>query len=180
MRNARRQAAAAASIVFVLLAAGCATPADQKAMTVAAPVAAGKQHPASVAVTTSGGAGTGAMESSNISNADLQAAIESSIQQQKLFREVVKGKSGDYDLSVSVIQLSKPSFGLTFTVDLEAGWTLTRASDRKVMYRQSLTSSGTAGVGEAFAGVVRLRLAVEKAAQANIAQGLKAIAALDL
>jgi hypothetical protein len=163
--------------------AGCATPADKKAMTVSAPASsamAGKQYPYSVSVATSGGKGTGAMESSNIDNADLKAAIETSIKETRLFKEVVQGKDGQYELTVSVIQLSKPSFGLTFTVELEAGWTLVRASDKQVVYRKALKSTGTASVSDAFVGVVRLRLAVENAAKANIAQGLAAIGELNL
>lgn len=181
MRHMVRFGAASAFAALAFAIAGCATPADKKAMTVSALAAAtGKQYPYSVSVATSGGSATGAMESSNIDNADLKAAIEASIKETRLFKEVMQGKDGQYELTVNVIQLSKPSFGLTFTVDLEAGWTLVRASDKQVVYRRALKSSGTAGFSDAFAGVVRLRLAVESAAKANIAQGLAAIAELNL
>jgi hypothetical protein len=170
--------AAAPVVAVVLVLAGCASPASKEAMEV--PIAVAKKFPYSVDVTTAGGAETGAMDSSNISNADLKAAIESSITKTGLFKTVVQGAGGDYDLTVTIVHLSKPSFGLTFTVNMEAGWVLTRAKDKSVVMRKSIQSSHTATFSDSAAGVTRLRLAVEGAARANITQGLEAIAALNL
>jgi hypothetical protein len=175
-----RRVATAAAAVLVVVLAGCAAPAGKQAMTVDKPVAVAKQHPYSVTVTASGGAETTALGSSNIGNAELKGAIESSIRESRVFREVVEGQGGQYELVVNVITLSKPSIGFSFTVDLEAGWTLTRVADRQVLLRKAITSSHTATMGAAFAGVERLRLAVEGAARANIVQGLAAIGQLDL
>jgi hypothetical protein len=169
-----------ALVVAAAALGGCASPADKQAMTVSKTAAGGKQQPYTVAVTATGGAETSAVSSSNIGNADLKAAIESSIKETHAFRDVVQGKDGQYELLVNVVSLSKPSFGLSFTVDLECGWTLTRVSDQKIMLRKSIASTSTASMGDAFAGVTRLRLAVEGAARANIAQGLTAIGQLDL
>ncbi len=160
---------------------GCAAPASQQAMIVQPPVAAAaRQHPRSVGVTVIGGRETGVLDSSNIANADLETAIEASIRASGLFREVVQGPDGDHVLAVSIIQLSKPIFGLTFDVDLEAGWSLTRVGDARVMLRKSIRSTGQASMGDAFSGVTRLSLAVEAAARSNIEQGLAEIARLDL
>jgi hypothetical protein len=120
------------------------------------------------------------MGSSEISNDDLRAAIEKSVTQSALFKEVVQGKNGDYELSVTVARLSKPTFGASFTVDMEAGWSLVKASDKSVVMRKSITSSYTASMGDSLVGVTRLRLAVEGAARNNIKQGLEAIAAMNL
>lgn len=172
---------AAVALVLTMALGGCATPAGQQAM-VAQPTAAlaARQHPYSVNVAVQGGSETGALDSSNIANADLKSAIEISIRESRLFKEVVQGKGGEYELAVSVIQLKKPLFGGTFTVELEAGWSLTRAGDRQVLLRKVVASSGTATMSDAFVGVARLRLAVEAAARSNIQQGLDTIAALDL
>lgn len=175
-----RTATAASGVAIALLLAGCATPADNRAMAVAAPAQAGKQHPYSVGVATAGGAETSALGSTNIGNPELKAAIEKSIVDTRLFREVVQGQGGQYQLSVSVVQISKPTFGLDFTVSMEAGWSLVRMRDNQVILRKSITSSHTATMGDAFVGVRRLQLAVEGAARSNIQQGLAAIAALDL
>lgn len=170
-------------VCFALVAlsglAGCASSADRRAMTVAQ-AATGKKHPYSVSVRTSGGSETGAMDSSNIADQDLKAAIEDSITQTGLFQRVLQGKDADYELTVSVVQIDKPIFGLTFTVNLEASWVLVRASDRRVALRKSIRSTHTATVGDAFAAVTRLRLAVEGAARQNIEQGLREISQLAL
>lgn len=164
---------------ITLLLGACASPADRAAMT-PQDIVVSKHHPYSLRVQTGGGAETGAMDSSNIADADLKAAIEDAVVKSKLFKTIVQGSDGDYELSVRVTSLSKPLFGATFTVDLETAWSLTRVSDRSAVMRKSVKSSGTATMGEAFAGVTRLRMAVEAATRNNISQGLKAVAELNL
>jgi len=168
-----------ATISLALVLTGCASPASREAMTPQV-LAVSKQHPYSLHVQTSCGSETGAMDSSNISDADLKAAIEDAITQSKIFTSIVQGSGGDYELSVRVVSLSKPTFGATFTVDMETAWSLTKTVGRSVVMRNSVKSSGKATMGEAFAGVTRLRMAVENAARENISQGLKAIAELNL
>ena len=167
--------------LFVLIAnlTGCASSANREAM-VAKDIKVTKQHTHSVAVKTGGGSETGAMDSSNISDEDLKAAIEDTITQSKVFKTVVQNKGADYDLTVTIVRLEKPVFGLTFTVDMEATWVLVKQSDRSVAFKQSLKSSNTATFGDAAVAVTRLRLAVEGAAKKNIEQGLKAISELSL
>ncbi len=165
--------------VVVLTMYGCAAPANRAAMAVQSS-ASGKTHPYSVSVETAGGQETGAMDSSNISNDDLKAAIENSITQTNLFKSVVSGKNGDYELTVTVTRISKPMFGLSLTVDLETAWSLIKVSDNSVALRKVITSTHTATFGDAAAAIKRLRLAVEGAAQSNISQGLDAIAELNL
>ena len=168
-----------AASTLILALTGCASPASREAMTPQA-LDISKHFPHTLTVQTGGGATTGAMDSSNISDEDLKAAIEEAVIQSKLFTSIVQGKGGDYELSVRVTTLSKPIFGGTFTVDMETAWSLTKVADRSVALRKSVKSSGSATMSEAFAGVTRLRLAVEAAARANISQGLKAIAELNL
>lgn len=167
-----------AAIVLVL--AGCASPASREGMALQSPVF-GKQFPYSVRVQTSGGSETSALDTINISDSDLKAAIEDAVVQSKLFKSVVQGKDGsDYELNVRVIYFSKPIFGGTLTVEFETAWSLIKVGDRSVVMRKSVKSSGTVTMSEAFAFVTRARLAVEAAARENIRQGLMAISELDL
>ena len=76
--------------------------------------------------------------------------------------------------------MDQPSFGLTFTVKMEAGWQLKRVSDGSMVWQESIKSENTATTGDAFAAVTRLRLATEGAARKNIEQGLSRISALKL
>jgi hypothetical protein len=158
--------------------AACASAPNREAMSVGTP--ATKSHPYSVSVQTQGGSETGAMTGANISNEDLKAAIESSIVQSKLFKSVLQGKNGDYELTVTITQISKPVFGVSFTVDMEAGWALTKMSDKTVAMRKVIKSSHTATMGDAVVGATRMRLAIEGVARKNIEQGLQAIADLNL
>lgn len=162
-----------------IILGGCSSPAERAAITPQG-IAIAKHHPYSIAVQAGGGSETGAMDTTNISDADLKAAIEDAIANSKLFKTVVQGNNGDYQLSVRVTSLTKPIFGTTFTVDMETAWSLTRMSDRSSVMRKSVKSTGTATMGEAFVAVTRLRLAVEAAARDNIAQGLQTMAGLDL
>jgi hypothetical protein len=166
-------------VVSVAVLTACAAPVARQAM-VPADVAVAGNHPYSVLVRTSGGSETVAMDSSNISDADLKAAIEDSIVRSRVFKTVVQSGGGDYELNVRIVSLSKPLFGTTFTVDLETAWSLVKVSDRSIVMRRSFATKGVATMDEAFAGVTRLRLAVEKAARENVAQGLRAVGELKL
>lgn len=170
-----RTAATSSLLAAALVLAGCATPATQQSMTVTKPVAANNQHPFTVSVTTTGGAETSLAGSSNISNEDLKTAIETSIKESKLFKEVVAGSAGQYQLNVAVITLDKPIFGTSFTVTLETAWTLVRAADKAVVWRKVIKGAHTATMSDAFVGVTRLRLALEGAARANIEQGIAGV-----
>jgi hypothetical protein len=159
--------------------AGCAAPAHKENMAASA-TAATKKLPYSVRVEAKGGSETGAMDSSNVSNGDLKSAIESSIAKSSLFKAVVQGKDGDYELTVTVVHLAKPMFGGAFTVTLETGWSLIKVSDKSVAMRKAVQSSHTAELSDSLVGVTRLRLAVEGAVRNNITQGLQAISELPI
>jgi hypothetical protein len=163
----------------VVILAGCASAAHKESMA-AAPLASTKKLPYTVAVTTAGGQETGAMDSSNVANADLKAAIEESITRSNLFKTVVQGKGGEYDLAVTVTQLQKPMFGGAFTVTLETGWALVRTSDKAIVMRKAIKTSHTAEFSDSMVGVTRLRLAVEGAVRKNISEGLQSISDLPL
>jgi hypothetical protein len=166
-------------VTFISVLTGCGSPAKREAM-IPQGAAASKSHPYSVIVQTNGGSETGALESGNISDMDLKAAIEDAISQKRVFTKIVQGSGADYELSVRVINLSKPVFGTTFTVDMEAAWTLTKTADNSIMMQKSIKSTGKATMGDAFVAATRIRLAVENAARENIDQGLKAIMGLSL
>ena len=163
---------------LILILTGCSSPAKREAMIPQG--VASKNYPHSLSVQTSGGSETGAMDSSNISDTNLKAAIEDAVVQSKLFASIIQLTSGDYQLSVRIINLSKPVFGATFTVDMETAWSLIKTADNSVVMRKSVKTSGKANIGDAFVAAVRLRLAVENAARENISQGLHAIAELNL
>jgi len=171
-----------ASLVLVTVIgvlAGCAAPASRESMAPTT-VSVAKNFPYTVAVETRGGSETSSTGISNISDADLKAAIENSIERSNLFRSIVQGKGADYELTVTLVPLVRPLIGFSFTVDMEAGWALVRAVNKSVVMRKSIKSPFTATMGDSMAGVTRMRLAIEGAARSNVEQGLQAIAELNL
>lgn len=166
-----------AAALAVSILAGCASPASRESMSLPSFVTK-QQFNKTVNVLVSGGSDTGAMESTNVSDQEFQAAIEDAINKSKLFKEVVSSNP-DLNLEVNISSLSKPSFGFTFEVQMETGWVLSRKSDNSVLMKKSIKSTGKATTSDAIVAVTRIRMAVERAAQDNIAQGLNAIAALN-
>jgi len=164
---------------FVAWLAGCASPASKEALVVD-DTSFGTKHPYSVSISTSGGGETSATGYTNVSNEDLAAAIEESIVATGLFSSVIKGDGADYKLNVSLVSMSKPMFGFSFTIDMEMAWSLVNVRTGDAVMKESIKSSYTATAGEAFAAVTRIRIAVEGATQNNIRQGLNKIAALSL
>ncbi len=158
---------------------GCSSPASKDGI-VAHDILNIKHHPNTVLVKAQGGSETGAMDSSNISNKDFAQAIEESIIESKLFTRVIHGEGSDYLLNVTIVSMSKPMFGASFTVSMEAAWSLSDAASKEAVLRKSIKSSHTVTMGQALIGTTRLRLAVEGAARKNIQLGLEAISELQL
>ena len=158
---------------------GCSPPATSKSMVVST-FSLQKVFPYSVSVNVLGGKETGAMDKSQISNEAFMQAIADSLYKSGLFSEIIHGKNADYLLNVMIFDLTQPSFGFSFTVKMEAVWSLAHADSQKVLMKESIRSSFTATAGEAFAAVTRLRIATEGAAQENIRLGIKKLSQLNL
>lgn len=179
MRKNNKYIFAAVLIGVVAVLSGCASPASKEAV-VAHGIAIDMHHQKTVSIVTNGGSETGALDTPNISNEDLAAAIEESITENKLFTQVIHDGDSDYLLSVNIVSMTKPLFGASFTVRMEAAWSLSEQKTKQVVMRESITSSYTATMGQALVAVTRLRLAVEGAVRENIKQGLTKISQLQL
>ena len=178
-KSIKRVFATAAAIGLLLALGGCASPTTHQAM-MPAKLELAQHHAQTVTVTAGGGSDTNALGKSQISDAELRLAVVESIKQTKAFSSVIEGAKGDYLLNVSIFSLTQPSFGMSFTVGIEMGWTLTKADSGAVVWREAIKSEHTATVSDAFAGVESLRLATEGAARNNVALGLAKISALSL
>lgn len=166
-------------LVGIISLTGCAAPASKDAV-IAHDLPIKQHHQKTVSIQTQGGKETGAMDAPDISNKDLAKAIEESIIENRLFTQVIHGSNSDYLLSVNIVHMEKPLFGASFTVKMEAAWSLLERQTKKVVMRESIKSLHTTTMGEAFAGATRLRLAVEGAIRENIRQGLLGISDLQL
>lgn len=177
MKSAKNLLASTLLVGLALILVGCASPASREGMTPQDAVLL-KALGQSVRVSASGGAETGNMDSTNIADADLKAALEAAIEKTGVFKQIVQSGGSEYELSVRITSLKKPMAGFSMTVDLETAWSLVRVSDRKPVLQKGISTTYTAGMSEAFVAVTRIRMAVEGAVRENISQGLRAIADL--
>ena len=168
-----------ALLACAALLGGCATPTTHEAM-VPTGFTAVKKHPQTVSVQVSGGKPTESTGKPQISDDTFAQALVQAIEQSQTFSKALQAPGGNYRLSVVIAGIEQPSFGLSFTVKMEAGWTLKRADTGATVWQESIQSEHTVSATEAFAGVTRLRMATEGAARNNIAKGLGKISELSL
>jgi hypothetical protein len=161
-----------------LLLAGCSTPAESNGLR---PVGfkVVTQHSASVIVHTEGGAQTDRLGNPEIAAPAFREALMAAVNESRIFSSVRDQPPADYRLSVSVVT-SKPDIGLTTHEKVSARWELTRLSDNSVRFNEFVTTSGKATAGDALTMWPRMRIALERAGQENIRQGLTKLAALNL
>jgi hypothetical protein len=164
----RRIAAAVAVSALVGLAA-CASPSRPEAMILGATpgliAASGDLGYHSVtSVVVSGGSETNPMWTAQVSNSDLKTALEGS-----LAAAGYMGSDGrPMIVTANMVELNQPMIGLDMSVTSRIQYSVT--SDGRVVFNDTVSATGTATMGEAFAGVERLRLANEKSIQENIKQ----------
>ena len=161
-----------------LLLAGCTTPAESKGLSPAGFKVA-RQHSASVIVHTEGGDETSGLGNPEISASAFREALVKAVKESRGFSSVREEPPADYRLSVSVVA-TKLSVGATARETVSARWQLTRLSDNSVKFNQFLTTSGKATIGDALTFWPRTRIALERAGQENIKQGLTKLSELNL
>jgi hypothetical protein len=167
-------------LAALAMLAGCATTTANHEQMTPLTFEPGIKHQKTVGVSVGGGKEQGDLGRTPISNAEFQKALIDSISKSQTFSQVVEGNNGDYLLTVVIFSLDQPAIGFSFTVRMEAGWTLKRAATGEIVWQEALKSEHTATPGDAFAAVTRLRLATEGAARNNISQGLAKISKLNL
>jgi hypothetical protein len=170
--------AAASVIVVASLLGGCATAAKPDAM-VAEPVAIAHTSSSDVSVVVSGGKATSTMGASQISDDGFAQALSDSITKSGLFKAVAPS-GGRYKLAAFIGKVDQPMMGLSMTVKMEVSYTLTDTRSGKAVWSKNVASEHTAKMGDAFAGVARLRLANEGAAKANIQEAITEISTMQL
>lgn len=178
-KNVRNNLVMLSLLAAVAVLSGCATPATHEGM-IPTDYDAPTRHSQTVSVKVGGGQETSAMGKSQISDEAFANALVESITRSQVFSKVIQGKGGDYELNVGIISMEQPTFGMSFTVRMEAGWTLKNAATGAVVWQKAIKSEHTATTGDALVGATRLRLANEGAARNNIKQGLAEISRLKL
>lgn len=141
-------------------------------------IKAARQHPVSVVVHAEGGNKTEEGMPA-ISNSEFRSALLAAINESRVFAAVRDQPPADYRVSASLVS-TKCKGALTLEITQAVRWQLTRLSDNAVLLNEFVTSTGTATAGDAIVGLTRARMALERAAQENIKQGLLKLSELEL
>ena len=85
-----------------------------------------------------------------------------------------------YALDAQILEMSQPAIGLDMTVETRIGYTLTDTVTGGQPFAETISSEGTASMGDALNGDDRRRMAAEAAAGNNIRQFLERLASVRL
>lgn len=167
--------------LFAVILTGCASSAQVPNMTVADAQAKANTYDAQLQSNVqlsevAGGQKTNPLWTSEVDGPDFRAALQQSLKN----ADLLGGDSAAYALRADLQSLDQPLFGLDFEVTSQVEYTLVEVATNKVILREVVRAPFTAGVGDAFYGVKRLRLANEGSARANIEAFLKRLSALKL
>lgn len=168
--------------LFFLLLTGCASSAKIEGMTVAETQARANTYAPALQDNlqlseVKGGQETNPMWTSEIGGPEFQAALQQSLDNAGLLSA---GDKAPYSLRANLVRVDQPMFGLDFEVTSEVEYTLVDNATGKELLRETLRTPFTAGVGDAFAAVKRLRLANEGSARENISALLKRLGELNI
>lgn len=117
--------------------------------------------------------------SSRVSGAALEDALSAAVLEASVFQSVAS-EGGDYRLHVSVDELTSPEASLDMHVDATLTWSLTDASGKQTLWRAPIKTGHTARPEDAFDVKEREQVAIEKALQENLREGIRRLSELDL
>lgn len=122
-----------------------------------------------------GGESTNPIWTSEIDNSEFQEAIIKSLISEKLYSQ-----DGRYKLSVQIIKVEQPMFGLDLEVTVHSQYVLTDSNTKTIILNKSIVTPYTATIGDSFIAIKRLRLANEGAGKSNIEALLKELSKLNI
>ncbi len=154
----------------LLLSSACVSGASAHGMTVQPADLKGPPSPAVASAVgvgqVTGGKESGAFSGPEISDAPFRDALVESLRLAGLLNP-----SPDAPLAVSaaILNVDKPSFGFSFTVNAAVRYTVRERRSGAVVIDEQVATEHTAGMGDTFVGETRMRLALEGAARKSIA-----------
>ena len=158
------------ALVCALMLGGCAAPARVDQMVVSGqPIQRVSQSPlrSNIAVSdVTGGRETNPMWKSNVGSSEFSQALESSLRTVGLLSPT--RQSGNYTLTAHLQNVEQPAFGFDMTVTASILYAVVERKTGKTVFNRTIALPYTAKMGDAFAGVERLKLANEGAIRTNI------------
>jgi hypothetical protein len=122
-----------------------------------------------------GGSETNPLWTSEISSDAYREAVKLSLSTAGLFSE-----NGRYQLTVTLLNVDQPMFGLDLKVTTIVSYVLTDTKTNKVLLNDTVTAIHTATFGDAAIAIKRLRLANEGSGRANIKVLLEKLSILNV
>lgn len=158
---------AATVMLASLLLAGCVTASETTALIPQSIVAVPPQSPLSNAVSVVELPGEHQSTfSAQISDEALANAVKAALKESGMLADMDE----KYSVLPTLIHLKQPMAGLDMTVTATINYLVRDIATNKVVKDQSLSTTYTAGMTEAFVGTTRVRLASEGAVRDNVAQ----------
>jgi hypothetical protein len=161
-------------LALVLICYGCATPANQNAMTIARGDVAPKANENlknSIAVNNvTGGKSTNPLWTSQIDNAGFKTALEQSLS--IVGYKATSAANAKYVLDVELKSVDQPLVGIDFSVTTTVVYSVSKNGEKKTF---PVTATGVAKFSEHWVGGERLRVANEKSVKENIGQFINKI-----
>lgn len=124
-----------------------------------------------------GGSATNPMFSSQVGDAEFRQALSETLSAAGLSNPSASAQN-TFSVDASLTGLSDPLFGVSFTVESEVYYRVTRTSDSTDIFAESINASGTAQFGESLIGVERLRMAKEYSIRENISAFIEKIVSI--
>jgi len=156
-----------------LVLSACASPAKVENMvvpvitaTTGAPVADSILVGAVCVTKVTGGEETNPLWTSEVDDASFRAALEGSLRNNQL--AATNADNCRYDLEANLLGLAQPVVGFNMTVTSHVNYSVLERDTGNPYFLTTVTTPYTATVGDAFAGVTRLRLANEGSIRSNI------------
>ena len=163
------------ALLSALLLGACAAPARMSEMIVDDPGAAKLNNSELVGAieirNVTGGEDTNPMWTSEVSNQEFHDALSASLSKHHLLS--TDAASSRFTLDANLLGVAQPAFGFDMTVTTHVNYTLLAAPSGTPYLAETVSADFTAGVGDAFIGVERLRLANEGSIKANIQKFLE-------
>ncbi len=134
--------------------------------TAGAPVANSDLVEAICVTKVTGGQETNPLWTSEVDDASFRAALEGSLRNNRL--AATSAERCRYDLEANLLGLAQPIIGFNMTVTSHVNYSVRERQSGNPYFLTTVTAPYTATVGDAFAGVTRLRLANEGSIRSNI------------
>lgn len=176
IRRALKAFAVCGALLTLTACATASLPAKMTAApgTVAAATPGDKAYKALRVLNVQGGSETNPLLASDVSNADFRLALEASLRQ---IEYLAADQGGAFLITASIVDLQQPFAGLDMSVTAKVRYTVVPAGGGAPIYDETLATTGTATMGDAFMGVERLRMANEAAVKGNIETFIKKLSA---